>query len=260
MDDYCATAAESLLKHVLLRAKGRVALRSLSTSTASSPSPHHHVLLGEDTTPRSTSNDENQDKENGDVAAGRNRTLIDDKSNDSYDDDDDAFDDSSVEDGTDQVSPNRLSVLATSPEVAPTASPSAVTLTAPKVPPIDSLMSDAADPTTSEAPPGSSSTLNVPSDCCRQQHQQQQQQGHTFEMPATSTPAQVATSAATTQRTEVWPAPASPTTEGTSNGESGVSNEKKGRKAHRTGDGGENNGGGGARRLRRQAPPISARR
>ncbi|CAM9254394.1 unnamed protein product [Scytosiphon promiscuus] len=71
LDDYCATAAESLLKHVLLRAKGRVALRRVGSSTSSAQQQDSHGVL--------------------DAADGKR----DEEGQEGKDDGDDEFDDSS---------------------------------------------------------------------------------------------------------------------------------------------------------------------
>ncbi|CAM9140398.1 unnamed protein product [Ectocarpus fasciculatus] len=103
LDDYCATAAESLLKHVFLRAKGRVALRRLGSSAVGCPK------AGTKSSPPLAS-DGGMDSDENDV----------------YDDEDDAFDDSSVDDekeGEETVPkppPRSVSPKAATPTVVPT--------------------------------------------------------------------------------------------------------------------------------------------
>ncbi|CAM9516986.1 unnamed protein product, partial [Laminaria digitata] len=82
LDDYCATAAESLLKHVLLRAKGRKAIRRLSDF--------------------SSGRSDYDQRRPPEKKASPNLTVIDDDCYDSDDDDFDDFDDSDVEDQEEQ--------------------------------------------------------------------------------------------------------------------------------------------------------------
>ncbi|CAM9539794.1 unnamed protein product [Ectocarpus sp. 12 AP-2014] len=139
LDDYCATAAESLLKHVFLRAKGRVALRRLGSSAVgcskaeTKPSPR----LGSD-------------------------GGMDSDENDVYDDDDDAFDDSSVDDeeqGEETIPkpPPRSvsSALMVSPK---TATPTVVSTTGATAPPSVSSIDERVTARNAAADPGGAMT------------------------------------------------------------------------------------------------------
>lgn len=139
LDDYCATAAESLLKHVFLRAKGRAALRRLGSSAVgcskaeTKPSPR----LGSD-------------------------GGMDSDENDVYDDENDAFDDSSVDDekeGEETVpKPPPRSGSSASTVSPKTATPTVVSTTGATAPPSVSSVDDRGTARNAPADPGGAMT------------------------------------------------------------------------------------------------------
>lgn len=299
LDDFCATAAESLLKHVLLRAKGRVALRRLGSSAISPPTVDNHSdLLGKTTssTPFACASKEreigsagNDDaaKENGDetsvsvagdregetidrkAAAVESRPLVvgeDEKSDndddDGYDDEDDAFDDSNVDDDEEEPIPPPLPRTASCRTATPAVAPIA-SPTSPAVPSVNSVAGDTTDPApAAHALPSSSPSANatIRDDPKLQQHQLRPPP----EAPATPSPEHTTTTATTTATPLAAPFSTAATSPagGENNSEGGrvLIQEQQGWAAHPTDAGGKDGGDDGGGELRRQAPPVSARR
>eukprot|EP00752_Nemacystus_decipiens_P007052 g6322.t2 len=273
LDDYCATAAESLLKHVLLRAKGRVAVRRLGSSTASSHNKqdHHDHLGGEASSMSSPTAGKNrggeEEYEGKEIIGPKFRASSplgnnDTRSNNSYDDEDDAFDDSDIDDDdTDKASYTD----ATIPVTAPTTSPSVDCLSAPAVPPINSayIMARNADDATASTstPSGSSLTGDVPNAGPRQQQRQQQHQQlqqQASEVPITPSPAHTGTEV--TPRTSPLRSVAMKSEKGGGTKDGDVLTAEQDRVAYPKGGSGKRGGGDEGRKLRKQAVPVSARR
>lgn len=270
LDDYCATAAESLLKHVLLRAKGRVALRRLGSSKASSHNNRaHHDHLGDETSSMSSSisckikgGDEDKDEDQKDIgpkSTAESPLASDDTSSDnSYDDEDDAFDDSDTDDDTDQAS----STDTTTPATASTISPTVESPSAPAVLSISSMTRNSDDSTASTATPsGPSLSGDVPNAGPRQQQEQQQQQQlqqQASAVPTTPSPAHTGT--ATTPRTSPLRSVGMTSEKGGISRDGGVPTEEQDRVAYPTGDSGKSGDGDEVGKLRKHAMPVSARR
>lgn len=239
------------MKHVLLRAKGRVALRRLGSSTASSHNQYNPDHLGDETS--STSSSISCKTKGGDEHKYQDAVVIgpnsatesplvsssDTKSDNSYDDEDDAFNDSnSDDDDTDQAS----SPETITPAIAPTILPTVENPTAPAVPPSNSMTRNADDSTAATAtPPESSRSGDVPNVSHRQQ----------------------ASTVLTLPRTPPLSSVAMTSAKEASSRDGDVSTEEQeqeqGRVAHPTG-GSKSGCGDEAGKLRRQAVPVSARR
>lgn len=264
LDDYRATAAESLLKHALLRAKGRVALRRLGSSTACSHNNRdHHDLLGDETSsvssPISCKNKDGDENKNEGIVVVGPKSAADSPvaSNDmgsgnSYDEEDDAFDDSNTDDDTERA-------LSTDPSAsAPTISPKGERPTTPAVPPINRMARHADESTAATTrPPASLLVGDDPKAGPRQQPEQQQQQQASAVL---TTPSAAHTGIATTPRTSSVSSMAMASEEGGSNTDGDISAEEQQGVAHPTGGSGEIGCGDESGKSRKQAVPLSARR
>ena len=269
LDDYCATAAESLLKHVLLRAKGRIALRRLGSSKVSSyDNRAHHERLGDETFSTSSPTslrckvgDENKDE--GKEAIGRkpapkSPAINDTSSDNSYDDEDDAFDDSDIDDDdTDQASSTDTTTTTTAPTIKPAIE------SAPAVPPINNMARNADDSTASTTTPsGSSLSSDVLNAGSRQQQEQQAQQHQLPPQDSTvpTPPSPAHTGIPATPRTSPLRSVAMVSEKDVSNGDGDVPTKDQDRVAYPTGGSGKRGGGDEVGKLRKQAVPVSARR
>lgn len=259
LDDYCATAAESLLKHVLLRAKGRVALRRLGSSAAS---PHnnrdHHDHLGDETTSMSSSisceskgGDEQKEEDTEAIGpkspAGSPLASKDMSGDNSYAHQDDAFDDSDIDD---DGAARACSTDTTTPGTAPTILPTVESSTAPAVPP---RKADASTVFTTTLP-GSSLSGDVPNVGPRQQNEQQQQQE--LQQDATVEPATPSTPR-TPPLSSVAMAMTSDKGESKRNGDVPSDEDEV---AHQTGGCDKSGRSDEIGKLRKQTVPVSARR
>lgn len=272
LDDYCATAAESLLKHVLLRAKGRVALRHLSSSsTASSHNNRdHHGYLSEETSSMSSSiscksKSGDEDEVEATTAIGSHSAAesplggMDVKSDNSYDDEDDAFDDSSIDDDDDAgqaSSPNQ-----STPAIAPTILSVTESPAASPVPSINRMTQNADNSAAAFTPPGSSLSGDVPSvDPGQQREQQHRQQLQQQASAVLATPSPAHTGTVTTPRTSPLSSVAVASEKGGSNRDGDISTEEQDRVAHPTSGSGKTGCSDKIGKLRKQRVPVSARR
>lgn len=275
LDDFCATAAESLLKHVLLRAKGRVALRRLGSSAASSHHRDDHDHLVELRSSMSSPISCKGKHDYGDkvedtvvivpksaaesLDAGNDTT----KSDTSYDDEDDAFDDSNIDDGDME---HALSTATPTPANKPTILPTAESPTASAVPPINSLAGSVGDSTaTAVPPPGSSLSGDVPNadPTQRRDHRQQQQLQQQMEQQVSAvlaTPSPTHKGITTTPRTSPLSWVSVRSARGGSTRDCDVSTQENDQVAHPTSGNGKHDCGAETGNLRKQALPLSARR